>query len=105
MKRFSPAIFSATYCVAYVVVLLLDAPLFLYYPEIGSLRWHWSPLPDSGPAMAWYGIMAVAAGAALIAALLIPERQMPQFALRSIWILPAAALFGCAFLMRKLLLA
>jgi len=103
--RFSSALFSVSYCVAYVLVLLFDASLFLYYPEVGRFRWHWEPLTNSGPAMAWYGLMTVSALVATVVTLLLPEHLVPKPTQRHFWLVPPVALAGCVFLMRALLLA
>ena len=98
--RFSATAFSLAYCVAYAAVFALDAPLFLYYPVEGRLAWSWAPFASAGPSMAWYGLVASAAAAALPISLLLPE-QRAMAALRNLlWLFPAGALLVSAWLLR-----
>lgn len=101
--RFSPAIFAVTYSLAYAVVLVADKPLFHYYPDINVLSWSWQPLADSGPAMAWYGIMAIALAVALTTAYTIRGIAAPRELRRTFPYTPLAAMAICVYVMRQLL--
>lgn len=67
--RLSGPWFSIGFCIGYAVVFALDLPLFLYYPvpkrvvlsETAGL---------AGPAMHWYGLLASASIAGLVAGLI-----------------------------------
>lgn len=101
--KLSAAAFSVAYCVAYVVALALEAPLFLYYPQTGQIVWTWQPVAGAGPAMAWYGLMTVAAAAGVVAAAAARLWKRPLHG-NFLWCFPCAALLGCAYLMRPFFL-
>ena len=72
--------FSAAFCGAYAWALATQHPLFLYYPLHGDFRWGMQPLISfdaSGPAMTWYGIVATAGKAILLASPGIPQPSRP----------------------------
>lgn len=98
--RFSPLAFGTVFCLAYVFALAFDAALFRYYPLTGQLTWSAVPLPDAGPSMAWYGLLATAALVALPAALLLPQATLAARLRNLLWVVPALALVGSAWLMR-----
>ena len=99
--RFSPLAFMAAYCLAYAAALFFDAPLFRYYPLHNLLNWGAGTVKGHGPAMAWYGLMADAALAALAAAFIVPNRWIDR-ALRNLFaIFPVAAMAVCVVLMWK----
>jgi len=105
VRRFSKVAFAVSYCVAYFVTLATNCPLFLYYPEVGRWRWSWQPLADSGPAMAWYGIMAMALIAGLFAGSIVPDRWWISRRLLIGAMVPITAMAGCIYVMRTLLFA
>jgi hypothetical protein len=101
MKRhLSPVMFSVTYCVAYIVVLSQDLPLFRYYPQTGQFSWGWQGLQAVGPAMAWYGLMAYAAIAGLLAGLLDRNEKLAGWLRNRLWLFALAAMLGCLYLMK-----
>ncbi len=99
--RFSPAAFLVVFCVAYIVVFAKDWPLFHYYPLHGN--WTWGPqrLPDAGPPMAWYGLMANAGIAATLAALVVPDALVLRWLRNRLWLFPVGAMAACVFLLRQ----
>jgi len=96
--------FSAAFCCAYVWALATNHPLFLYYPLHGDFRWGMQPLltsaQASGPAMAWYGIVATASLLAVCATLCVPRRLSGRLT-PYLWLFPVGAMLGCAFLLRR----
>ena len=103
-SRFNPLAFSVVFCIAYAVVFWLNVPLFLYYPQTGAFIWGHTPIPDSGPAMAWYGLMTDAGIAALVVSLVVPNRIAERMTRNRIWLFAVAAMLVCLFLLRALLL-
>jgi len=94
--------FSAAFCCAYVWALATDHPLFRYYPLHGDLRWATQPLLSSqasGPAMAWYGLVATAGLIAALATVCVP-RTLTRTLASYIWLFPLGGLLGCAILLR-----
>jgi hypothetical protein len=101
--RFSPSVFAVAFCCAYIYVFAANEPLFLYYPLHGQFTWGHQLLKGSGPAMAWYGLMASAGIVSTVLALVIPERAIGR--LRGyLWLFPCAAMLASVFLLRKLFL-
>jgi hypothetical protein len=97
--RVSPVVFAIVYCITYVIVLFMDTPLFKYYPETGEFSWGWERLEGVGPVMAWYGLMAYAGIAALIASLVIRDEKLVAMK-NMLWVFPLGAMTGCALLMK-----
>jgi hypothetical protein len=94
---------SAAYCCAYVWALTTNHPLFLYYPLHGDFRWGTQPLltsQASGPAMAWYGLVATAGLIAAVATVCLPRRLSGALA-AYIWLIPVGGMLVCAFLLRR----
>ena len=107
-RRFAFA-YGSAFAVFYVVALKLDLALFTVYPSIGVvlLGTHHSrdqvapSMAYLAPAMYWYGWTASAALGALIfglGAALLPERWSRPFWSGWLWVLPVAAMIGCAYL-------
>jgi hypothetical protein len=100
-SRFSAATFTAVFCVAYIGVFALDFPLFRYWPLHGNWTWGRTPLEDAGPAMAWYGLLANAGIAALVAAVVVPDQFATRLLGNRLWLFPVAAMAACVFLLRQ----
>jgi hypothetical protein len=99
--RFSPITFMVVFCCAYALVFWLNKPLFLYYPQIGVLHWGPTRLNGAvGPLMAWYGLMADAAIAAIIPAFLIPNHFLDRILRNYFWVFPCGAMLVCLYLLR-----
>lgn len=98
--RFSPAAFMLAYCLAYVVAVAADLPAFRYYPLTGHLNWGPGAVKGAGPGMAWYGVMAEAGLAGLVAAVVLPDRWLQRPFWNVLWIIPVGALAALVFLMR-----
>ena len=96
---FNPAVFAIVFSLAYAAAFWFNAPLFMVYPLNGDFVWGSKLLADAGPAMAWYGLMADAAIAAVILAFVIPSRATSG--LRNyIWLFPLAAMLASLYLLR-----
>ena len=94
MLRFCNArVFSLVFVSAYAAAVHLDHPLFWYFPL--SNRWSLHNLADSalGPAMAWYGWIALAVIPASILAALVPKAAGDRIPAAIYWILPFVALY------------
>jgi len=98
--RFSAPVFSLVYCLAYALVFVIDAPIFLYYPLEGVVAWHWAPYASAGPSMAWYGLVVAAAVIALPAAYVIPERLVTAQRAVFLWSAPLVVLAICIWRLR-----
>ena len=99
--RFSAATFTVAFCIAYVVVFAMNLPLFLYWPLHGDWTWGGAELQSAGPAMAWYGLMANAAVAAVLAAFIVPDALAVRLLGNRVWLFPVAAMGACLFLLRQ----
>lgn len=97
---FSPVVFAITYCVTYIAALSKDAALFKYYPQTKQFSWGWVSLPDVGPGMAWYGIMANAALAGVVLAAIVPQDRLASALRDRLWWFPLFAMVGCVYLMK-----
>ena len=99
--RFGPIGFMIGFCCAYALAYWNNLPLFLYYPLHGDFALGLHPLPAAaGPGMAWYGFMADAGIAAVILALVIPDRLFDRVLRNYFWLFPCAAMLTCVYLLR-----
>jgi len=97
--RFSPPWFTLLFCMAYLASLTLNQALFLYYPLVGQFSL--SPLDAAaGPPMLWYGLMANAAVAGLLAGIVLPQRWLPDRLIAWSWLVPVATMAGVALDLR-----
>ena len=91
MGRLSRSWFTLGFCLAYPLVIALDWPVFVYFPQ--SRHFHWgSATNDVGPAMHWYGLMASASLAGLMLALLCPEKWVAGRRRRWWWMVPMVSM-------------
>lgn len=102
--QFGPITFGMVFCIAYAVVFWLNVPLFMYFPQVGLFNWGYKVVPNVGPGMAWYGLMADSAIIALPLAYLVPDRFLDKMLRNYMWVVPVAAMLVCLFLLRKLFL-
>lgn len=98
--KFAPTTFAVAYACAYVLVLAMHLPLFLYYPLNGQFVWGREEIGGVGPSMAWYGLMASAAIIGVLAALIVSDGLLNKVLRNYLWPLPVAAIVGCTYLMR-----
>jgi hypothetical protein len=74
----SPKIFTLLFGPLYVICFYVDIALFRYYPE--TAEFHWRMTEGVGPAILWYGWLAVAAlASAAIAVVVILTYEVRWF--------------------------
>jgi len=100
-SRFAPAVFTTTFCCAYLGAFAANKPLFLYYPLHGDLTWGSHAAAGIGPAMAWYGIMADAFIVAVLLAICLRDRYVAGALRGYLWVCPCVVMVSCVFLLRK----
>jgi|SRR5580658_4343079 hypothetical protein len=99
--RFSPAAFSTTFCLVYVLCLAMNWPLFMYFPLHSDFTWGNRVLADAGPGMAWYGLMASSLPIALVVSY-ATGRAAFWIAIRShLWLFACFAMLAIVFLLRR----
>ena len=99
MKYFSRTWFTVIFCLAYIPVFALDWPLLLYYPLVKRVEFT-ELAGNAGPAMHWYGFVASAALAGLIAGLFLKDRWIPNLLLEWLWLAPVAATAASLYLLK-----
>lgn len=85
---FSARLFTLTFGLGYAIAVTIDIPLFRYYPLIS--RFSLEDLADRtlGPAMSWYGWIAIGLLPALVLAAIVPKRIGDRLPAAVFWILP-----------------
>jgi hypothetical protein len=78
-------IFSLAFGIAYVCAYYFSVQLFEYYPLSGDLRFAWDNDPTQ-QTIRWYGWLATAALAGLIAALILPRRLTARISPDLLWV-------------------
>ncbi len=100
-RYFSPRIFSLIFGCAYTLAVIYNLPLFYYFPAVKHFSLHDLPLETFGPGMSWFGWIATAALAAILAAvmfpLILPKRWIDQMPSGVFWLVPLAMLIGGLF--------
>jgi hypothetical protein len=86
VKYSSAKIFSLLFGLLYTVCFYVDIALFRYYPEVR--QFHWQMTADAGPAILWYGWLAVAAMASAAVALLVPAKWADRLWSGWVWLSP-----------------
>ena len=88
-------VFGLTFIVAYVICDFMGWPLFTYHPSTGRLAWGYERArTGEGPAMYWYGWVALCFILSSITGLLatmLPETVAKRIPLALTWILPLLA--------------
>jgi len=89
-RLFSARIFTLVFGLGYAIAVHIDHPLFRYYPLVN--RWSLHDLADQslGPAMSWYGWMAIAAIPAALLTVLVPKRFGDRIPAAVYWVIPFA---------------
>ena len=99
---FPAIVFAAVYALAYVIAVWKNLALFTYHPVTGTLGFGVEKSQD-GPAMYWFGWIAMAAIPALAAAglaALVPGDSALRAKTAWAWIVPLAVLVFFAYLLR-----
>jgi len=88
-------VFAIANTVIYVICEMQNWPLFTYHPATNQVDWFYAPpVRDQGPAMHWYGwiaMAAIASGFLGTLATMLPERIAKRIPLSLVWIMPLAA--------------
>ena len=98
---FIAMVFAVVYTVAYVTAVYKNYALFTYHPVLGKVVWGVEK-PIDGPAMYWYGWIATAAIAAIVAcaiAYAIPERVSSRVWSGLSWAAPVCVLCFFAYML------
>ena len=82
------AVFTLVATVAYVLAYNFNWALFRYYPLLNKVSLEALPAKTSGPTMMYYGWMATAAIAGLIAALIVPSKIAAKLPSSVAWVVP-----------------
>jgi hypothetical protein len=90
-RTFSARVFSLVFVISYAVVVHWDHPLFRYYPLLQRWSLHDLTDPALGPAMSWYGWIALAGIPALLLAALVPKSIGDCIPAAVYWVLPFVA--------------
>ena len=95
-RMFSARIFTLVCGLGYALAVTINIPLFRYYPLVERFSLHDLTDRTLGPAMSWYGWMAIAALPALAIAAIVPRRIGDRIPDAVFWILPFV-IFGAGF--------
>jgi hypothetical protein len=90
----SARVFSLVFGIGYAVAVYVNYPLFRYYPLVKRFSVHDLPGASLGPAMSWYGWIAIAAIPALLLSVLVPKRIGNRIPGLVFWILPFVMLLS-----------
>jgi hypothetical protein len=91
---FSARVFTLVFGIAYAITVYLDHPLFRYYPHAAKFSLHDLTDRSLGPAMSWYGWIAMAAIPAVLVAAVVPRRLGDRLPEAVFWILPVIMLLA-----------
>jgi hypothetical protein len=89
-RRFSARVFTLVFGIGYALAVQFDHPLFRYYPLANVWSLHDLPGQSLGPAMSWYGWIAIAAIPAGLLAVLVPTRVGDRLPAAVYWFVPLA---------------
>ncbi|MDB5809066.1 MAG: hypothetical protein JWN94_1188 [Betaproteobacteria bacterium] len=99
---FITIVFAVAYALAYVIAVWKNLALFTYHPLAGTLGFGVEK-PHDGPAMYWFGWIATAAIAAIVACLIaamVPQRYAARVASAWAWTVPLTVLMFFVWLLR-----
>jgi hypothetical protein len=95
-------VFASAFAIAYLLAVEMNLALVTYHPAIGELDLGVQPSRE-GPAMYWYGWLAFAGLAALVAALLsklVPASAGERLWTGWSWVVPLAGMLGFVWLLK-----
>jgi hypothetical protein len=95
-RFFSARVFSLAFGLGYATAVIINFPLFRYYPLVKHFSMHDLTDKSLGPAMSWYGWIAIAAIFAGFVTLLVPKRIGDRIPAGVFWIV-IVVLFAAAF--------
>jgi hypothetical protein len=88
-------VFGIAFVLTYWVCAFASWPLFTYHPATGTLGWgREAAAPNTGPAMYWYGWVAICMIVGTIAGFLgtlLPDSVAKRIPLVLVWLLPLLA--------------
>jgi hypothetical protein len=99
--QFGPITFGVVFSIAYAAVFVLNMPLFMYFPQVGLFNWGNGVVPNAGPGMAWYGLMATSALIALPLSFLVPDRFLDKILHNYVWVVPVVAMLVCLYQLKN----
>jgi hypothetical protein len=89
-------VFAIATPIIYTICEMKNWPLFTYHPGTDRFDLGWAAsVKDEGPAMHWYGWIAVTLLGAAVLGLLaakLPESMIRKIPLSAVWILPLAVI-------------
>jgi hypothetical protein len=95
-RLLSARVFTLVFGIGYAIAVYVNYPLFRYYPLVQRFSLQDLVDPSLGPAMAWYGWIAIAVIPAVVLAALVPNRIGDRIPDAVFWIVPFVAfLAGC----------
>jgi len=86
-------IFSLVASVVYTLAYYFDWSLFRYYLDDNSIHFD-AQGAEAGPPILWYGWLATAALAGVVAGLIVPKRVAARLSPDLVWLLTAALIFA-----------
>jgi len=86
-RFFSARLFSLLSGLGYAAAVYCNYPLFRYYPLVGRFSLQDLKDPSLGPAMSWYGWIAVGALCAAVVTALVPKRLGDRIPATAFWIM------------------
>jgi len=96
-RYISLPIFTIVASLGYAAAVYVNYPLFRYYPLVKQFSFVDIPSRTLGPAMTWYGWLAIAIIPAIIAAvigrLILPARWLDKLT-PLIWVVPFVVLYA-----------
>jgi hypothetical protein len=84
---FSARVFTLVFGIGYAIAVYINYPLFRYYPLANRFSFHDLADRTLGPAMSWYGWMAVGVIPAIVIAACVPKRIGDRIPGAAFWIL------------------
>jgi hypothetical protein len=91
-RQFSASVFTLVFEIGYAISVYSNQPLFRYYPLMKRFSLHDLADPSLGPAMSYYGWIAIAAIPAAVLSALVPNRMGDRIPAGVYWILPLVVL-------------
>jgi hypothetical protein len=87
-RFFSARVFTLVCGLTYAVAVYGNYPLFRYYPLVQRFSPRDLVDPSLGPAMSWYGWIAIAMMVAAVATAIVPKRLGDRIPAAVFWIVP-----------------
>jgi hypothetical protein len=100
-RVFSARVFTVSFGVAYSIAVYGNYPLFRYYPLTSRISFQDLTDPALGPSMSWFGWIATALIAAVLAAASVPKRIGDRIPAAVLWIATALMLAAAWYCERE----